>query len=94
MVHMKALAILNDCNENRKILVKLPDWLTTTWNQKVIEMEEQSSQFPSFSQLVKFLKREAKIACNPITLLQGETEKPKHQTDKMLKQKNKTKTKH
>lgn len=32
MVHIKALEILNDCNENRKILSKLVDWLTAKWN--------------------------------------------------------------
>lgn len=32
-------------------------------------MEEQSRTFPSFGQFVKFLTREAKIACNPITSL-------------------------
>ncbi|KAJ8351224.1 hypothetical protein SKAU_G00227000 [Synaphobranchus kaupii] len=83
MNHIKALEILNDCNENRKILSKLPDWLTVSWNRKATEVEEQSNQFPSFSQFVAFLTREAKIACNPITSLQslkqGEAEKPRVQ---------------
>ncbi|XP_030606244.1 uncharacterized protein LOC115794743 [Archocentrus centrarchus] len=81
MVHIKALEILNDCNENRKILAKLPDWLTARWNRHVVEIEEEVDQFPSFSQFVKFLTREVKIACNPLTSLQSlkqsETEKPK-----------------
>lgn len=81
MVHIKALEILNDCNENRKILSKLPDWLTARWNRQVIEIEEATNQFPSFSQFVKFLTREVKIACNPLTSLQAlkqdETEKTK-----------------
>ncbi|XP_035525621.1 uncharacterized protein LOC118333908 [Morone saxatilis] len=81
MVHIKALEILNDCNENRKILSKLPDWLTARWNRKVIDIQEESNQFPSFSQFVKFLTREAKIACNPVTSLQslkqGEPDKSK-----------------
>lgn len=51
MVHIKALTILNDCNENKKILSKLPDWLTANWNRKVIDIqEERNHQFPSFSQ--------------------------------------------
>ncbi|XDV25278.1 hypothetical protein PO909_029222 [Leuciscus waleckii] len=83
MVHIKALEILNDCNENRKILSKLPDWLTARWNRKVIEVEEEENQFPSFSQFVKFLAREAKIACHSVTSLQslkqGEAENPKVQ---------------
>ncbi len=68
MVHIKALEILNDYNENRKILSKLLEWLTVRWNHKVIKIEEEISQFPSFSQFVKFLTREVKIACNPITV--------------------------
>ncbi|XP_054594125.2 uncharacterized protein [Nothobranchius furzeri] len=71
MAHIKALEILNDCSENRKILAKLPDWLTARWNRKVMEMEEENGQFPSFSQFVRFLTRESKIACNPITSLQS-----------------------
>ncbi|XP_055366619.1 uncharacterized protein LOC129604426 [Betta splendens] len=37
MVHIKALEISNDCNENRRILSKLPDWLTARWNRKTIQ---------------------------------------------------------
>ncbi|XP_066553505.1 uncharacterized protein LOC136721589 [Amia ocellicauda] len=69
MSQIRGLEVLNDCNENQKILSKLPDWLTSRWNRKVIEVEEQSHTFPSFSQFVKFLTREAKIACNSITSL-------------------------
>lgn len=83
VVHIKALEILNDCNKNRKILSKLPDWLTASWNRKVIDIQEESNQFPSFSQFVQFLTREAKIACNPVTSLrslkQAESENPKYQ---------------
>ncbi|KAL6466976.1 hypothetical protein MHYP_G00247800 [Metynnis hypsauchen] len=71
MVHIKALEILDDCNENRKILSKLPDWLIARWSRKVLEIEEKSNKFPSFSQFVEFLTREAKIACNPVTSLQS-----------------------
>ncbi|XP_034061362.1 uncharacterized protein LOC117539329 [Gymnodraco acuticeps] len=69
MSQIKGLEVLNDCNENKKMLAKLPDWLTSSWNRKVTEMEEQNHTFPTFSQFVKFLTREAKIACNPITSL-------------------------
>uniref|UniRef100_A0A3P8URG7 Uncharacterized protein n=1 Tax=Cynoglossus semilaevis TaxID=244447 RepID=A0A3P8URG7_CYNSE len=59
-------------------------------------MEEQSGQFPSFSQFVKFLIREVKIACNPVTSLQalkqGETEKPKQQRQQNVKAKTLTTT--
>ncbi len=60
MVHIKALEILNDCNENRNILLKLPEWLAVRWNHKFPEIEEETNQFHSFSQFVKFLTREVK----------------------------------
>ncbi|KAJ8358380.1 hypothetical protein AAFF_G00011560 [Aldrovandia affinis] len=86
MSQIRGLEVLNDCNENQKILVKLPDWLTSRWNRKVVEVEEQSHTFPSFSQFVKFLTREAKIACNPITSLHAlkpsESEKIKVSTSR------------
>lgn len=66
---IKGLEVLNDCNENQKILSKLPDWLTSRWNRKVLTIEEETGRFPSFSQFVQFLIREARIACNPVTSL-------------------------
>nr|XP_046214589.1 uncharacterized protein LOC124041258 isoform X1 [Oncorhynchus gorbuscha] len=69
MSQNKGLEVLNDCNENQKILAKLPDWLTSRWNRKVTDILEETEIFPSFSQFVKFLTREAKIACNPVTSL-------------------------
>ncbi|XP_077385926.1 uncharacterized protein LOC144023873 [Festucalex cinctus] len=71
ITHIKALGILNDCNENRKILSKLPDWLIARWNRMSVEMEEQNGHFPTFSQFVTFLMKEVKIACHPITSLQS-----------------------
>lgn len=87
--HIKSLEILNDCNENQKILSKLPDWLAASWNRKVIEIEEQTNQFPTFSQFVEFLSREAKIACNPVTSLQSlkQCEPNKSDKPKLTKQK-------
>ena len=71
MSHVKGLEILNDCHENQKILCKLPDWLTSRWNRKVVEIEEFSGGFPNFNQFVDFITKEAKIACNPVTSLQA-----------------------
>ncbi|KAG7518954.1 hypothetical protein JOB18_048112 [Solea senegalensis] len=52
MTHITTLEILNYCNENRKILSKLPDWLMARQNQKSVEIEEQNGHFPTFSQFV------------------------------------------
>lgn len=81
IAQIKGLEVLNDCNENQKILAKLPDWLTSRWNREVLEIEESTNTFPSFSQFVKFLTKEAKIVCNPVTSLyalkSSEDERPK-----------------
>lgn len=69
MVEIKSLQVLSDSNENQKILSKLPDWLASRWNRKVIETEEETKTFPTFRQFMEFLEREAKIACNPVTSL-------------------------
>ncbi|KAL4001464.1 protocadherin Fat 1/2/3 [Sarotherodon galilaeus] len=69
MSQIKSLEVLNDCDENQKLLTKLPDWLVTSWNRKVIEIEETCNVFPTFSQFVEFITKEAKIACNPVTSL-------------------------
>ena len=67
---IKSLEILNDCGENQQRLTKLPDWLTARWNRKVIETDEDTHDFLSFSQFfVKFGVKEAKISCNPVTSL-------------------------
>lgn len=69
MSEIKGLEVLNDCNENQRMLSKLPDWIISSWNRRVTEIQEQSQTFPSFSEFVDFLTIEAKIACNPITSL-------------------------
>lgn len=61
--------------------MKLSNWLTARWNRRVIELEEESQPFRRFCDLVKFVPRGAKIACNPVTSFHslkssvGETEK-------------------
>ena len=65
MSHVHELDILNDCRENRKLLEKLPDWLVQRWSRIVAD----SKRYPLFETFVKFLTKEADIACNPITSL-------------------------
>ena len=81
---IKGLDVLNDCQENQKILAKLPDWLTTQWNRKVAETEEARGVFPTFSEFVRFVTKEAKIACNPITLLHALRESSDKEKDRTL----------
>lgn len=42
--HVKGLAILNDCEENHKLLKKLPDWIVRRWSRIVVgELENQET---------------------------------------------------
>ncbi|RXN10003.1 hypothetical protein ROHU_031096 [Labeo rohita] len=65
--HVKGLAILNDCEENHKLLKKLPEWIVRKWNRIVVEELDTSGDYPSFKRFTEFMQKEARIACNPIT---------------------------
>nr|XP_043906906.1 uncharacterized protein LOC122785246 [Solea senegalensis] len=64
--HVKGLAILNDCEENHKLLKKLPEWMVRRWGRIVVEELDKSGDYPSFKQFTEFMQKEARIACNPI----------------------------
>ncbi len=66
MPHVKGLAILDDCEENHKLLKKLPDWITRRWSRVVTERLDESGEYPSFSCFTRFIQKEARIACNPV----------------------------
>lgn len=66
MPHVKGLSILNDCEENHKILNKLPEWMVHRWNRIVIEELDRSGDYPSFLHFTEFMQKEARVACNPI----------------------------
>ena len=82
MPHIKTLEVLNDCNENQKILLKLPDWLVSSWNRKAMEARQAYSEYPPFKEFVNFLSKEADLACDPISSVQAlkgvESDKPKY----------------
>lgn len=64
--HVKGLAILNDCEENHKLLKKLPEWVVRKWSRIVVEELDSSGSYPDLACFTKFLSKEARIACNPI----------------------------
>lgn len=64
--HVKGLAILNDCEENHKLLKKLPELMVRRWSQIVVEELDTSGDYPSFICFTDFMQKEAQIACNPI----------------------------
>nr|XP_033494102.1 uncharacterized protein LOC117264333 [Epinephelus lanceolatus] len=67
MPHVKGLDILNDCEENQKLVQKLPDWAASRWNREVTQVMKERQEFPSFQDFVTFMLMEAEVACNPIT---------------------------
>ena len=34
MPHVRSLEILNDCEEDQKLMFKVPDWLASCWNSQ------------------------------------------------------------
>ena len=82
MPYIKTLEVLNDCNENQKILLKLPDWLVSRWKRKAMEARQAYSEYPPFKEFVHFLSKEADLSCDPISSVQAlkgvESDKPKY----------------
>ncbi|KAK7909491.1 hypothetical protein WMY93_014175 [Mugilogobius chulae] len=64
--HVKGLSILNDCEENHKLLKKLPEWIVRKWSRIVVDELDTSGNYPDLACFTKFLSKEARIACNPI----------------------------
>ncbi|XP_013873851.1 uncharacterized protein LOC106524553, partial [Austrofundulus limnaeus] len=63
---VKGLEILNDCEENHKLLKKLPDWIIQRWSRIVVEELDKHQEYPSFAHFTQFLQKEAKVACHPV----------------------------
>ena len=71
MDKVSCLNVLNDIQENQKMISKLPKWLSTRWVKVVYESREKRQRFPEFSEFVKFIERESNIACDPINVRIG-----------------------
>ena len=69
MPHVQGLRVLDDCEENQKILLKLPDWATTRWNRHMTKMLDEGKEYPGFAEFAEFVAQEARIACNPVSSL-------------------------
>ena len=66
----RSLRVLDDDVQNRIMLAKLPDWLVARWGRVVHDNLEGHNEYPDFRTFVAFLRKEADIACNPVTRLQ------------------------
>lgn len=72
MPHVHSLRVLDDCEENQKLLMKLPDWTTTRWNRYVTKALDEGKVYPGFKEFTDFVADEARIACNPVSSLYAE----------------------
>jgi hypothetical protein len=81
MVHIQYLSVLDDPEENQKILKKLPSYIVNRWGRIVdkstsddpeVGPDEESDEsvislntYPTFKEFCRFLTTEARIACHP-----------------------------
>ena len=97
---MKYLKVLDDPDENQRMVRKLPRYLIVRWSREVDRWlnkdddlrhsEETSSDvrkgemdYPPFSVFCRFLQRESRIACNPVTTVRPQKEEvAKENSDK------------
>ncbi|CAB4034962.1 Hypothetical predicted protein, partial [Paramuricea clavata] len=68
MEKVSSLNVLNDVQENQKMISKLPKWLSNRWARVVYKSREEKNKFPPFSEFVRFLVTETNIACDPVNL--------------------------
>lgn len=57
--YVTGLVILNDCEENHKLLKKSPDWMVCRWSRIVMDELDVSGDYPSFSHFTDFMQKEA-----------------------------------
>lgn len=69
MPHISGLKVLDDCEENQRLLQKLPDWATARWNRLVTKELDDGKPYPCFEAFSNYLAEEARIACNPVSSL-------------------------
>ena len=74
---LKNLAVLDDHLENQLMLKKLPRHLTDRWRRVVDDWlhgarSADGSRYPPFSEFVRFISLDARIACGPVGESQGE----------------------
>ncbi|KAI2666545.1 Defensin-like protein 68 [Labeo rohita] len=59
MPHVKGLQILNDYQENQKLVQKLPDWVASRWNRQVTQALSQNQEFPDCKEFCAFVDYES-----------------------------------
>lgn len=79
-----ALGSLNDWSEIKKIVDKLPDWLTNNWKRKVNAFKTKHKVYPKLKDLAEFVKQETEISCTDVNSTNKE-DVPSKPTTRMKK---------
>lgn len=99
MKEIKYPKALNDLEENQKMMRKLPRSIGDHWSREVdrwLNTEDRQGSvsrprshgepvYPPFSAFCDFLKREARIACNPITSSRTKEEDKKEEPQRRVR---------
>nr|XP_057943573.1 uncharacterized protein LOC131138569 [Doryrhamphus excisus] len=60
-------ASLNSCEENHKLLQKLPGRIIHKWSQIVVDELDTCGEYPNFACFTEFVNKEAQFVCNANT---------------------------
>lgn len=66
MISNRSLRILNDCEENEKIVDKVPDWLRFKWASVIAKTQRNEDRYPSFYEFSLLVKEHADVMALPI----------------------------
>lgn len=86
---IEQLSILNDNRENKKMLAKLPEYITRKWVRYATTYSKAHGTFPKFAIFCKFMGKETEVLCNPLFQDLGGN-KPNHTPENVKKQERKT----
>lgn len=64
--HVNCPVILNDCEENKKLLRKQPECIVRKWSWIVVDELDTSGIYPGFAYITEYLSRKARLFCNGI----------------------------
>lgn len=63
---VQSLNYLDNLSEILELTQKLPDWVSTKWNDRAYDYREKHKEHPNFEWFTKFLRRESDKACDSV----------------------------
>ncbi len=82
----RCLRVLDDAQENRRMVAKLPDWLVNRWRRVVVRYKEEKQDFPPFRHFAHFIQEEAMVANEPTLIeMKDHAAKPATKTKPSLR---------